>query len=103
MLWVARRTARPTPGETGSRSCAEIVTVRTSVNSTRIAKRERLHIGTSELFERGADDSNIGPTFRKRHVVGETFVVTSPAMLHLGSIGGTSIDVDFNFVFLVLF
>jgi Zn-dependent protease len=30
-------------------------------------------------------------------------MVTSPAMLHLGSIGGTSIDVDFNFVFLVLF
>jgi Zn-dependent protease len=25
------------------------------------------------------------------------------AMLHLGSIGGTSIDVDFNFIFLVLF
>ena len=30
-------------------------------------------------------------------------MVTSPAMLHLGSIRGTSIDVDFNFVFLVLF
>lgn len=39
---------------------------------------------------------------RKRHVVSETFVVTSRSMLHLGSIGGTSIDVDFNFVFLVL-
>jgi Zn-dependent protease len=30
-------------------------------------------------------------------------MVPSPAMLHLGSIRGTSIDVDFNFLFLVLF
>lgn len=29
-------------------------------------------------------------------------MVTSPPMLHLGSIRGTSIDVDFNFFFLVL-
>lgn len=29
-------------------------------------------------------------------------VVTSRAMLHLGSVGRTSIDVDFNFLFLVL-
>jgi len=40
---------------------------------------------------------------RKRHATKETVVVPSPAMLHLGSIGGTSIDVDFNFLFLVLF
>lgn len=30
-------------------------------------------------------------------------MVPSPSMLHLGSIRGTSIDVDFNFLFLVLF
>ncbi len=30
-------------------------------------------------------------------------MVLSPRMLHLGSIRGTSIDVDFNFIFLVVF